>query len=63
MLDDFNSYVKEEACTRVDDEGNGVTYYIDVLWYHLYEMKIPSTSKSKFDFLKKISKGSFMCSS
>ena len=54
-LDDFDSYVKEEACIQVDDEGEGVTYCIDVLWYHLYEMKIPDTSKSKsavFSFCK-----------
>ena len=37
-LDDFNSLVKEEACTGVDDEGEGVTYRINVLRYHLYEM-------------------------
>ena len=39
-LDNFDSYIKEEACIRVDDEGEGVTYSIDVLWYHLYGMKI-----------------------
>ena len=31
MLDDFDSYVKEEACIRVDDECDRVTYCIDVL--------------------------------
>ena len=48
LLDNYDSYVQEEACIQVDDEGEGVTYHIDVLWYHLYEMKIPGTSKSKF---------------
>ena len=55
-LDDFNSLVKEEACTGVDDEGEGVTYRINVLWYHLYEMKIPGTSKSKFENLFKLAR-------
>ena len=55
-LDDFDSYVREEACIRVDDEGEGVTYRIDVLWYHLYEMKIPGTSKSKFGNLFKLAR-------
>ena len=49
LLDNYDSYVKEEASIRVNDEGEGVTYHIDVLWYHLYEMKIPGTSKSKFE--------------
>ena len=53
-LDDFDSYVKEELCIRVDDEGEGVTYRIDVLLYHLYEMKIPGASKSKFENLFKL---------
>ena len=39
-LDNFDSYIKEEACIRGDDEGEGVTYSIDVLSYHLYGMKI-----------------------
>ena len=55
-LDVFDSYVKEEACIRVDDEGEGVTYRNDVLWYHLYEMKIPGTSKSKFENLFKLAR-------
>ena len=55
-LDDFDSYVKEEACIRFDDEGEGVTYHIDVLWYHLYEMKIPGTSISKFENLFKLAR-------
>ena len=55
-LDDFDSYVKEELCIRVDDEGEGVTYRIDVLLYHLYEMKIPGTSKSKFENLFKLAR-------
>ena len=55
-LDDFGSYVKEEACIRVDDEGQGVIYRIGVLWYHLYEMKIPGTSKSKFENLIKLAR-------
>ena len=55
-LDDFDSYVKEEACIWVDDEGEGVTYCIDFLWYYLYEMKIPGTSKSKFENLFKLAR-------
>ena len=55
-LDDFDSYVKEEAWIQVDDEGEGVTYRIDVLWYYLYEMKIPGTSKSKFRNLFKLAR-------
>ena len=55
-LDDFDSYVKEELCIRVDDEGEGVTYRIDVLLYHLCEMKIPGTSKSKFENLFKLAR-------
>ena len=35
--------VKEEAYIRVDDEGEGVAYHIDVLWYYLYETKVKST--------------------
>ena len=52
----FDSYVREETCIQVDDEGEGVTYRIDVLWYHLYEMKIPGTSKSKFGNLFKLAR-------
>ena len=55
-LDDFDSNVKEEAYIRVDDEGEGVTYRIDVLWYYLYEMKIPGTSKGKFENLFKLAR-------
>ena len=55
-LDDFDSYVKKEACIRFDDEGEGVTYHIGVLWYHLYEMKIPGTSISKFENLFKLAR-------
>ena len=55
-LDVFDSYVKQEACIRVDDEGEGVTYRNDVHRYHLYEMKISGTSKSKFKNLFKVAR-------
>ena len=55
-LGDFDSHVKEEVCIWVDDEGEEVTYCIDVLWYHLYEMKIPGKSKSKFENLFKLAR-------
>ena len=48
--------VKEEAYIQVDDEGEGVAYHIDVLWYYLYETKIPGTSKSKFENLFKLTR-------
>ena len=48
--------VKEEAYIRVDDEGEGVAYHIDVLWYYLYETKIPGTYKSKFENLFKLTR-------
>ena len=44
----------EEAAIRTDNDGNNVTYCIDVLWYHLYINKIPGTNKSKFENLFKL---------
>jgi hypothetical protein len=34
QLDDFTLQAKEEATILVDEDGDSVTYRIDVLWYH-----------------------------
>ena len=56
QLDDFTSQAKEEATIRVDEDGDSVTYRIDVLWYHLFLMKIPGSNRSKFHNLFKLVK-------
>ena len=47
-LDDFSTAIKDEAAIRIDEDGNSVTYPIDVLWFYLHEMKIIGTQRSKF---------------
>ena len=47
-LDSFESHMKDEAAIKTDDEGNDIAYRIDVLWYYLYEMKVPGTEKRTF---------------
>ena len=44
-LEDFSDAMKDEAAIRVDDEGRNVVYRIDVLWFHLHEMKIAGTNR------------------
>ena len=53
-LEDFCDAMKDEAAIRVDDEGRNVVYRIDVLWFHLHEMKIAGTNCSKFSNLFKL---------
>lgn len=55
-IDAFDSYGKAEAIIRVDKNDTKETFRIDILWYYLYEMKIPGTSKSKFENLFKLIK-------
>ena len=55
--DDFSKEALRKATIRMggDDEDN-VTYRIDTLWWYLYQMKIPGTSRSKFYHLFKVAK-------
>ena len=43
--------MKEEAPIRVDHEGRIMVYRIAVLWFHLHEMKIAGTYRSKLSNL------------
>ena len=56
-IDDFSKEALTEAIIRIggDDEDN-VTYCIDTLWWYLYQIKIPETSRSKFHHLFKVEK-------
>ena len=56
QLEDMLPEALEEAAFRTDNDGNNVTYRIDVLWYHLCINKIPGTNKSKFENLFKLYK-------
>ena len=47
----FSEAALSEASTRVDGDGQTVTYRIDVLWYYLYMMKVAGTNRSKFENL------------
>lgn len=47
-LEDFASQAKEKATIRVDEDGDRVTYRIDVLWYHIFLMKVPGSNRYKF---------------
>ena len=55
-LDDFLLHEREEAAIRINGRGDQITYLIDVLWYYLYQMKIPGTNKSKFENLFHLAK-------
>ena len=55
-LDHFTSQRKEEATSRVDEDEESVKYRINVLWYHLFLMKIPGSKRSKFHNLFKLVK-------
>ena len=55
-LDDLTSQEREEATIRVDEDGDSVTYRIDVLWYYLGLKKIPGSYRSKFPNLFKLVK-------
>ena len=55
-LHDFTESALSEATIRVDIDGDSKIYWIDILWYYLYMMKIPGTNKSKFENLFKLEK-------
>ena len=55
-LQDFTESALSEATITVDIDGDSKTYRIDVLWYYLYMMKNPGTTKSKFENLFKLAK-------
>ena len=55
-LDDFSTAIKDEAAIRIDEDGNSVTYRIDVLWFYLHEMKIIGTQCSKFHNLFRLAR-------
>ena len=55
-LDDVLPHEREEAAIRINEKGDQITYRIDVLWYYLYQMKIPGTNKSKFENLFHLAK-------
>ena len=55
-LQDFTSQAREEATIRVDEDGDSVTYRIDVLWYHIFLMKVPGSNRSKFHNLFRLVK-------
>ena len=55
-LDDFLPHEREEAAIRTNEKGDQITYRIDVLWYYLYQLKIPGTNKSKFENLFHLAK-------
>ena len=48
-LNDFSTAIK-------DEDGNSVTYRIDVLWFYLHEMKIIGTQHSKFHNLFRLAR-------
>ena len=55
-LDNFSEEARNEATIRVNEDGDSVTFHIDVLWYYLFLMKILGCSKSKFHNLFKLAK-------
>ena len=44
-LNDFRPHEKEEAAIQINEKGDQITHRIDVLWYYLYQMKIPAQRK------------------
>ena len=55
-LEDFTQAALSEASIRVDDNGETVTHRLDVLWFHLFMMKILGTNQSKFENLFKMAR-------
>ena len=47
-LEDMPQHALDKAVIWVDPESNDKVYRIDVLWYHLFKMNIPGTTRSKF---------------
>ena len=45
-LQDFDDSQLSEATIKTDEDGDAMTYRIDILWYHLFMKKTAGTSKS-----------------
>ena len=55
-LEDMPQHTLDEAVIRVDPESNDKVYRINVLWYHLFKINIPGTTRSKFRNLFELAK-------
>ena len=58
-LQGFDDSQLSEATIKTDEDGDAMTYRIDILLYHLFMKKIAETSKSKFENLFKFAKAFF----
>ena len=58
-LQDFDDSQLSEATIKTDEDGDAMTYRIDIFLYHLFMKKIAGTSKSKFENLFKFAKAFF----
>ena len=47
-IEDMPQHALDEAVVWVDPERNSKMYRMDVLWYHLFKMNVPGTTRSKF---------------
>ena len=47
-ISDFPKEAVNEPTIHIDDNGNPEVYRIDVLWYSLFNMKMPGLQRSKF---------------
>ena len=47
-ISDFSKETANEVTIRIDDDGNNKVYRIDMLWYHLVNIKMPGLQTSKF---------------
>ena len=56
-IDGFSKEAFTEGAVRIGgDDEDDVTYRINTLWWYLYQIKIPGTSRSKFHQLFKVAK-------
>ena len=50
-ISDFSKEAVNEATIRIDDDRNSKVYRIGMLWYHLFNMKMPGLQTSKFKIM------------
>ena len=50
-ISDFPKEAVNEATIRIDDDRNSKVYRIGMLWYHLFNMKMPGLQTSKFKIM------------
>ena len=55
-IEDMPQHALVEAVVRIDPKDDDKIYRFDVLWYHLFKMNIPGTTRSKFRNLFELAK-------